>query len=236
MDPTDLDEDIEACRGMLGAALDAGAEDVTPLRARVEQDLAAEQGVVARLRALRTSHRIALIFGLAACVTVISVVATPRVDLGEFPGGRMAVTLGLLAAVTAAAAWRLLRPLHAPPPTVWASRLLLAAGVLLPCVIAWIPMSHVGSDPGTGAVFAAQCSKCLAFGGVMGFPVLLVAFLARRSRVDGAAVAALAGVASGLTGNLALQVHCPITDPMHLLGGHALLIALLGVAAAAWKR
>lgn len=235
LDPSDLEQDIEACRGLIGAP-GADGEDVGALRSRVESDLAAEQGFVAKLRAMRTPNRIGLILLLAVAVTVISVVATPRSDLAQFPVGRMAATLLLLAAVTSAAAWRLLRPLHAPPPTVWASRALLAAGVLLPAVIAAIPMDHVGAAPGEGAAFAVHCSKCLAFGGVMGFPVLFVAFLARRSRVDGAAVAALAGVVSGLTGNLALQMHCPITDPMHLLGGHALLVVVLGVAVAAWRR
>jgi hypothetical protein len=71
---------------------------------------------------------------------------------------------------------------------------------------------------------------------MLGLPVLLVAFAVRRAEVDGAALGALAGVAAGLTGNLALQVHCPITHTAHLLIGHATLIIVLGTAAFLWRR
>lgn len=231
----ELQRDMDACRVALGGGMGEPI-DVGSLRQRVEHDFAAEQGFVARLRAMRTSHRVMLMLALVAAVVVANVALTPRVDFAAYPSGRMAFALALLASVTAGASWRLLRPLHAPPPSLWVSRLLLVAGVLLPCALSMIPMGHVGAAAGEGSQFVVGCGKCFGFGAAMGFPVLALAFFARRAHVDGAAVAALAGVAAGLTGVLALQVHCPITDPLHLLIGHALLVAALATATALWKR
>jgi hypothetical protein len=239
IEPNELEREIEACKAVLeGGAGDTAAPDAVlgDLRKRVEGDLATEKGALARLRALPTSQRILVVLATMTAMTVLSVVLTPRPDLAEYPAVRMAVSLALLAVVTGAATWRLLRPLYAPPPSIWLSRALLVMGPLLPLALALIPIDHSGAHPGEGAAFAVQCSKCLAFGGFMGFPVLLLALLARRSRMDGAAVAALGGVAAALTGDLALQLHCPITNPAHLIVGHALLVVVVAVVAALWHR
>lgn len=79
------------------------------------------------------------------------------------------------------------------------------------------------------------CFKCIGFGGATGAAILALAFLMRRAQVDGAAVAALAGVAAGLTGNLTLQLHCPIVDPTHLILAHAMLLVIFGAATAMWQ-
>ena len=234
--PSDLDADIAACRRLVVGVMRDDASSIAKLRDGVHRDLEGEGGLLGRLRSLKTGTRAALVLALMAAVTALTVVVTPRADLAAYPTPRMFAVLIVLAVVTGAATWRLLRPLHLPPPSVWMSRALLVVGVLTPVVLSLIPIDHVGGHAGHGAHFFAACGKCLGFGGVLGLPVLLLAFAVRRSRVDGAAVAALAGVAAGLTGNLTLQVHCPITDPSHLLLGHALLLGLLGVAAAVWQR
>ncbi len=240
LEPGELEREIEACRALVRDGEAAGDDlsdgDLGPLRRGVDGALAAEQGMLARLRAMPTSRRLTLVVLLSVAVTVASVVFTPRVDLAVYPSWRMLGSLALLGMVTAAAAWRLLRPLYAPPSPLWVSRGLVVAGVLLPVALALIPMQHVGVAADEGSRFALGCGKCLAFGGAMGFPVLLLALLSRRSRIDGAAVTALAGVAAGIAGNLTLQVHCPITEPVHLLIGHALLVVLLAGAAVIWER
>jgi hypothetical protein len=109
----------------------------------------------------------------------------------------------------------------------------LGVGVLVPCVLTLIPLDHHGVAAGEGAIFALECGRCAAFGAVMGLPVLVLALLARRSRLEGV-VAALAGVAAGLTGNLVLQIHCPNTNVVHQLLGHWVVLLFLPVATAIW--
>jgi hypothetical protein len=210
--------------------------DLEPLRREVHRALAQERGVVARLRSLRTSHRILLVVLLAALVTLAAALATPRHDLGEVPFARMMATLAVFAALTAAASWRMLRPLHAPPPSMWSGRALIAAGLLSPCLFALGPLEHVGLSAGEGADFVACCGKCIGFGGALALPVFVLALLARRSTVDGAVVAALGGVAAGLTGNLGLQVHCAVTEPAHVLASHELLVLVSTGTALLWRR
>lgn len=238
-DPAELEADIDACRAMIPAVMsspDPRDAQLSALQSRVEADRSGDTGLGGRLRALSTSRRILLVMTVVVLVTAVAFVTTPRPDLAHYPAARMALSLGLLVAVTGAAAWRLLRPLHLPPPGVWTSRALLVIGVLTPCVLALVPIHHPGAPAGEGVAFAAACGKCLGFGAALGLPVLFLAFWARRARIDGAAVAALGGVAAGLTGNLTLQVHCPITESTHLLLGHAGLLVVLGAVAARWQR
>ncbi len=240
VDDRELEGDIEACRLLTrraGLSGDVPAIELVPLRARVEGQLASETGWLARLRALRTGQRLALVLALVLLLALLVAATTPRADLGQLALTPMMATLGVLTAATALAAWRLLRPLHAPPPHPWASRALLVVGVLTPCVLAFVPGHQgAGAAVGEGAAFMASCGKCLGFGGVLGLPVLLLALWARRAQTDGAAVAALGGVAAGLAGNVTLQLHCPITEPLHVLVGHATLLVLLGAVAVVWQR
>jgi hypothetical protein len=80
-----------------------------------------------------------------------------------------------------------------------------------------------------------ECLRCAAYGAAMGAPILAVALLARRTSVEGAAAAALAGVAAALAGNLVLHLQCPNTDVSHQLVAHCgLLLLLPAVVALAW--
>jgi hypothetical protein len=235
---SEIAREMAACRAGVPEAADTepSLDDLAPLGRRVEEELAREVTGVATLRALRTPYRVLLVLAALALVVLLAVAVAPRADLASYPRGRMALSIVLLSAVAAVASWRLLRPLHLPPPPLWSSRLLLIAGVTLPCVLAALPLDHAGANAGTGAGFAVGCGKCLAFGGALGFPALLLALLLRRAPVDGAAVSALGGVAAGLAANVALGLHCPVSDPAHIVSGHALLVVLLGGVAASWQR
>jgi len=231
----DMAEDMRAARDLL-----RGQENEPPsldaLRRRVDADLEKETGLLAGLRARPTAQRIGLVLTLIAVMVGITAGVTPRTDLADYPALRMAVVLLVLSGVTSAAVWRLLRPLHLPKPSITSTRLLLVAGVLAPTVAAlWPVYGHVGNEAGEGLQFALGCGRCAAFGAVMGAPVLALATMLRRARVDGAAVVALAGVSAGLAGNLTLQLHCPITDPAHLVLAHAGLALVLGVVALRWR-
>ena len=110
--------------------------------------------------------------------------------------------------------------------------MLLIVGAAMPFLLVLIPIEHIGAQPGEGGAFVVLCLKCFSFGLVFGLPVLLLAYATRRANVDGAGVVALAGVAAALTGNLALHLHCPVTDVAHIMLGHASLVFFLGLTAA----
>jgi hypothetical protein len=234
----ELEQEMAACRELAGSALAAeglSSSELGPLSERLRSRIAAERGVQAKLQSLRTRQQVALVWGVAAVLIVVAAVVLPRrPDLEAYPLGRMIATIAALAALAAAATWRILRPLHRPPTSPWVERGLLLFGVLLPGVLTVVPLSHVGVHSGTGAVFAIECGRCAAYGGVMGLPILVLVMLARRARVDGVVGGALAGVAAGLMGNLTLQLHCPNTDISHQLIGHWGLLVVLPALLALW--
>jgi hypothetical protein len=175
-----------------------------------------------------------LVWSLVATLVIAAALLLPRrVDLAEYPLWRMVFTIATFSVLAGAATWRMLRPLHLPPARPWIGPTLLAIGVLVPCILALIPLSHQGVKAGEGAVFALECGRCAAFGAVMGLPVLVLALLARRTHVEGV-IASLAGVAAGLTGNLVLQLHCPNTNISHQLIGHWAVLLVLPIATALW--
>jgi hypothetical protein len=234
--PPELDRDMEACQRLAGELDGEDEADLDALQREVDELIAEEKGPVAELRARATGQRIAIVVAAVTLLSIGVALGTPRADLGTYPLLRTVLVLALLGALTAVATWRLLRPLHLPRPSVTSSRLLLVAGLLAPFVISIIPVNdHTGAAPGEGVAFATACFKCFGFGGALGLPVLGLAFVMRRAQVDGAAVAALAGVVAGLMGNLALHLHCPVVDPLHLIIGHALLVVVFSIAAAAWR-
>ena len=233
----DLDDDMAAVRRLAGAAMDQepAAAEIDALRGQMVALLREERGPLAALRARPSWQRLSLVAAAAAAVVVASFAFTPRGDLAGYPAAHMFATLTLLGLLTVAAGWRLLRPLHLPPLPVWTGRALLAVGVLAPVALALVPIDHQGAAAGQGADFAIACGRCMGFGAALGAPVLVLALLARRARIDGASVAALGGVVAGLTGNLALHLHCPVSEPLHVILGHGILLVLLGVIASLWR-
>jgi len=234
--PAELQSDLDALEELAGKGEGDEELDLDALRHDVDALLDEERGFLAELRSRGTGQRIAIVVAAVVLISVGTVLATPRTDLATYPLGRMIAILVALGLLTGMATWRLLRPLHLPPPSPTSNRLLLLAGLLTPVVVDLIPLhDHVGGAAGEGMSFVTACLKCFGFGGVTGALVLVVAFMMRRARVDGVAVAALAGVAAGLTGNLTLQLHCPIIAPAHLLLGHAMLLLVFGAATALWQ-
>jgi hypothetical protein len=233
---------MAACQKLVSRG-SGDSPDLGPLRRDVDRLLAGERGVLAWLRSLPTGQRLAMVLFMAVVTAIAALAvlpANPRPGLEVHSPERLAVTLAALFLLTAVATWRLLRPLHQPPPPRWQSALLVAAGLFMPVVLALAPHGASAQEHAViyaaeeGATFLRNSLLCFTFGAVLGLPVLVVAMLLRRADIDGAAVAALAGVAAGLTGNMALQLHCPNTTPKHLLLGHAtLLVALVAAVAGA---
>ncbi|MBW2529049.1 MAG: DUF1109 family protein [Deltaproteobacteria bacterium] len=212
------------------------ADELERLRDSVRSRLDREKGLIAWLRALARWQRLLLLGGLAAVVLAAVVALAPRADLAEYPAGHLTLVLVLLAAMAGAATWQLLRPLHLPSRGQRRAAVLIGGSMAALLLLLALPVDHPGAPAGGALSFWINCLKCLAFGAAVGLPVGLVAGLARRSSVGGGATAALSGIAAGALGNFGLQLHCPITDVGHLLWGHAPLLVLLALVAAALSR
>lgn len=233
----DLARDLEACAPAARLDGEISAGDLAALRAGLDARIAADRGLIARLRARPTPERVALVVTVTALTVAATTLATPRGDLGALPLPPTLALMGVLGSVAAVATARLLRPLHRPPPRAASDRLLLALAALAPVAAAlWSAQGHDGAAAGEGLTFLRRCAGCAAFGGALAVPVLVLATVLRRARVDGPAVAALAGVVAGIAATLVLHVHCPITAAAHVLVGHVALVPALALAATLWRR
>lgn len=158
-------------------------------------------------------------------VTVVLVLAGvlwghPRPDLAAYPMDRMALVLGVLGAVLGIVAWARMRPLHRAPLT-WRTSLVLAS-VAIPLVVAGLDEAVTGHMASMNkGPFWPVTINCFVTGSGLGLAVALLAQWFERRQQQPLVVVGLSAAAMGLTGNIAMQLFCPITDPMHLLLGHA---------------
>lgn len=193
----------------------------------LRRDLDRETGMRAWLRARRTRTRLAYVCATSALLAVLVVLATPRSDFDAVPGALLALSLGVLAAAMVAIVVLLLRPLYCASASVRTQLTLAAAGWLIPfLLVLWAPahgsvLAHPESFVGAGANFWPRALVCFAFGVVLGLPLLaLLRLVDRGGELTWPRILLLAG-ATGLAGNLALVLHCPLVAPTHLLAGHA---------------
>lgn len=216
----------------------------TELHAAVERDDRGPAAVRSLPTRLRVGIGISIALGTAAIVGGLG----PRPDWEHYPTSIMALALSGFAASFAVGYRELSRPMYepeAPQLRRWMSVLALA----LP-----IGISVIGADSAHGAfnpsdvnpsvVDAAATEadtmlgifRCLLMGMVFAMPTAAWVFLARRSPWLGTPSLVLLAALLGLSGNLALQVHCPSRDWAHLFFGHAGLGLVLLVPLALWGR
>lgn len=230
-----LAEDAAAAR--LDDALD---DELEGMLGRVTARVEAERGPRAWLRSRSTPLRLALGLAAVALTGSFALVTAPREDLVVYPLDRMALVLGAMAAAAAVSLIFGLRPLWRPSlgsAPRWSVILGVPAGVVALALAPEAPSLHPASLAGGGAEFAPAALACFAYGAALGLPIVALLRAAERRERWPLAQALLAAAAAGLAGNLALQLHCPITDPWHLLWGHAsvslALPLVLGVVAVA---
>lgn len=199
--------------------------------------IADERTLAGWLRSRTSVERVGLLLLVVLGVVAIQLVARRRVDFALYPTVPLLVVIATFSLLIGLAVAACLRPLQETPLSPWAQRGLLAAGVLMPVLLyAGEPVhtAHPASLAGAGSDLLARAGQCFVYGLVLALPVLVLARLLDRTQhriVSGALFAALSG---GLTANLALHLHCPITHAGHLLLGHASLIAVLVVLYALW--
>jgi len=199
----------------------AAPVDLAALERGLRDHLDRERGPLAWLRSRSRPARVLLLLGFAVAVAALTWLVAGRADLATYPRTRMIATLAWFAAAAGAAAWLALRPIYLPRPARSTTALVLGFAVLGPLVTAVLPAA-----PTAAAIIAAEnlwswAYGCFACGVTAGLAALLFARAVDRGGSLATGQLALAAAAAGLVGNAALQLHCPINQPLHLLLGHA---------------
>lgn len=204
------------------------------LVAAVQQDLVRERRPLARLRSLATGTRIALAVLGGVLILALGLLKL-RPDIGTYPVLRLALELGSLGLVGLGAAWLWLRPLHRPALPVWMTTALVVLALLLPWAISALPPAHLdhpASLGGTGDDLVRRATACFVYGALLGLPLALFLALLGRSARRLVRFAVLPAAAGALAGLVSLNLHCPLTSPVHLLAGHAPIVLVLLMLAA----
>lgn len=203
------------------------------LLGEVEKDIeAADRSWLFWLRSRATWARRAIAFAAAMVVVGVGGVLTLRADFGALPFAWTATAVGSLALLLSASLYVALRPLHQPELPGWQRAALVGGSLAATSALALLAPADAALAAG-GEGFFAHVTPCLFYGLLLGVPVfLLLRVLDRGSST----VALIAACAAGLTGNLALQLHCPRTDAEHLMGAHVgvVVLFLAGLGAVHW--
>ena len=236
--------ELERLLGARGATND-GAQSDSALSDSVLSDLgfadlkaqvaAADRSWLGRLRAFSTPTRRLVAFLSFGIIVGLKLMTGHRPDLGDYPPLLLAVYLGSLGVLLAIAMVAALRPLHLPPLRTSVTITFTALTIIATCVLAVAPGFHDHASvrvPG-GVSLWQLGGPCFLFGLVIGLPVYVVLRILDRGNPLGRLLAASA---AGLTGNMMLELHCPVGGANHLLAGHAmvLVVFVLGVVAAEW--
>ena len=207
--------------------------DLDALFEQVTRSVAADRGLRAWLRERSTGVRGLLAAGVLAAFAALAAMAFQRPDLEVYPGARMATVLLVIGAGLTLMLAFVLRPLHLPALPAWVLATATTATLLALLVVYGMPAAHLAHPaslqaPG-GSALLQRAAPCLVIGIVIG--AIVYAALALLDR-GGSRRALVTAAASGLTANLALHLHCPVTDPGHMMLGH-LGVAVVLIAGAA---
>lgn len=218
------DEEGRLRAALVEAARGAEASDVSALasvRAAVAAARAREATTVRGvLRALPTGWRVALALAVVVLVACAAVWLSPREDLGVVSAVGLVGTVGLLGAASLAVLRLALWPLQRAPLRRWQRwGGLWAAGLAVPLGVALVPLSGTwGAVPSSG--WGGEAARCLGLGLVLALPVWGMLWLLGRGVGGSGWRSALGGLAAGLGGELALQLHCASVWPGHQVLGH----------------
>jgi hypothetical protein len=217
-------EEVGLLSPVLAAAPDPGL--LAGTKARIAGDRNASGWIKARPTGQRRTILAAVTFAILAGAFVL----VRRPDFDTYPPLRMAASLAALFVLIVASFAVGTRPIHLPARSPWIHRALVVAGIAGAFLVAIVPVAEVGGRPSD--LITALGMPCLYFGVLIAIPVFALAKLLDRGRNPIAVL--LAGLASGLFGEMVLQVHCPSCDPLHLVFGHftvvlAFVLLVLGI-------
>jgi len=225
--------------GKLGRRLalaPAAEPDLGPLLARVQGAVQRDVGFVARLRSCTTPLRVAIAVGCVVLIALYQLAFSRRGDLQVYPPAQMLLSLGSHVLAIGLALTAALRPLQRPPQSAWLRPLLVVAVLLVPFVLSArspVHENHPASLIGAGSDFLPLALGCFLYGTLLALPVLGLVWALDRGQHGSRQVALLAAGTGGLAANLALELHCPSTQLVHLLAGHATIgVVAVGAYAA----
>lgn len=214
--------ELLALEGELGRRL---ADQVLPeakadeLFSLVERDVAAEQGLRARLRALPSEAQVSVLVAFALLLCAAHLAMHRRSDFAEYSPvvfWGLCLVLGSFLFVGAA---RLLRGASAPSSMAKVERPLALLLLIIPAIAALV--SPIGSAVPRAAMSFGVPAFCFAYGAAFMLPFVALYWLfERRDRVPVWSLVS-AGALAGIAANLLLHTHCPSAHPGHLLVGHA---------------
>jgi hypothetical protein len=218
----DADDDADAATGL------------DELFQGVAAKLRHEKGVTAWLRSRSTPARLFVAAAWVSVLVMLFGMGIPRTRFAPIPVDRVAVVLGALAVLAAVLLRVGLRPAQTPAPGDRSLFAAIGAGLGLPVAAAFLPPGAHGFDHYVQYTRTQAAIGCFVIGAITG---ALVVFLLRaldRTAHDSRPASVLAAVTGGIAGNLALELHCPVTSAAHLLVGHAtvgmVLVLLYGLA------
>jgi len=221
-----LDNDAELGRSLGQAVLPA--PDPGELFALIERDVARDVGLRARLRALPTGLRSAILVLAAGLLLVSHLVLWPRRNLLAYSPVVFAGALSLLGLAIVLGARALLRGPSAPLRAARVERLLAPGLLAVPALAALL--APLGSSE--AAALWGSPGNCFVYGALLTVPMVLLYRLLERRDAPPATALLAAGALAGATANLLLHAHCPSAHPGHLLLGHVSIGAAW--AAALW--
>ena len=222
-----ISQELEADLSTLRRAADD--VDLDDLFSGVRESMAHEEARPAtKLRAQPTWRR-----RLFAVLTVLLVftgagVLKPRPDLGHYPLWLLVLITGAFALLIFISAMTVLRPAYVPGLTRWQRWALGGWAIAAALILAVVPRVHSALRPVAEARAWEHALPCFGYGLLAGLPVYILLRLLDRGAPLGRVLAA---AAAGLTGNLVLELHCPVGGSEHLMMGHALVVAVFVGAA-----
>ena len=227
----------DASLGHALAAVPAMPEmDLSGMLAGLDDALGREESKLAWLRNRSTTARIAAVVGVGVLLVLVGGAAKIRPDISAYPLPRLILTVVVYLSLVGLAAVIAFRPLYQKPVPRAVLYALIGVAALLPFVVASMPQAHAhiaGTPLGNGADFIPRAFACFRYGVALSLPVLVLAALADRGAFRIGVWPVLLGAAAGLIGTVALELHCPITEPIHLLLGHASIAMFVGILALA---
>jgi hypothetical protein len=183
---------------------------------------------------MRLGTRLALASAVVVGTTIVTVLAHPRPDLRHVPVTALAVSTGAVLAIALASLLGVSWSRRSTGPSVRTLRLVaLGTAPLLALVTASRPLTTADGPTSlsSGIIDALACLATMGAASGVGLLALLIAFRRAVSVAPHLRGAAL-GAAAGAFGGLAMQLRCPSPDPVHILAGHVVPIAIIATIGA----
>ncbi len=221
--------------GLLETSFGRGDRELRELLIKTETRISMDATASGWLKSRRTWVRALLAVASGTLIFVYVLMWMRRPDFDAYPRERMLLTIGMMLGLMVASLWMGLRSLGRPPLPTWLQRGLTTVGVVAAFLLAAMPSGYLTPQQFVSMeLIDVLGTPCFFLGLLFGVPVYALARVLDRGANPFSAI--LAALAAGLTGNLVLDVHCPRSDPTHLLFGHfsVVLVFVLAAGSLSW--